>query len=204
MGDGVAVAVATIVAILLVTQRDSGASSAAPSSASTPMASPPASGTRVASSAQAAREDSHILGDPADGSVTVVEFLDFECESCAAWGVLLAVARAVGFLAAAQLTIDKFRILTNPGYLPACTLFDQVNRGTVMQSWQSTTRGFPNSLIGIAGFTVVVTFGVAVLAGARPAPWFWWGLVVGDRGWRVIWRAASRSTGKGPPHRAAR
>jgi uncharacterized membrane protein len=95
-------------------------------------------------------------------------------------GVLLAVAGLVGLLAAAQLTIDKFRILTNPGYLPACTLSDQVNCGTVMQSWQSTAFGFPNSLIGIAGFAVVITAGVVALAGARPARWFWWGLILGS------------------------
>ncbi|MCZ2806959.1 thioredoxin domain-containing protein [Modestobacter sp. VKM Ac-2983] len=30
------------------------------------------------------REDSHRLGEPGEGGVTLVEFLDFECEACAA------------------------------------------------------------------------------------------------------------------------
>jgi protein-disulfide isomerase len=85
IGVGVAVVVAAVVAILLVTQRDSGTSAAAPASTAAAAESPSGSGTGAASSAAVVREDSHILGDPADGAVTVVEFLDFECESCLAW-----------------------------------------------------------------------------------------------------------------------
>ncbi|MGC5171247.1 DsbA family protein [Microbacterium sp. DT81.1] len=33
---------------------------------------------------QTVREDSHVLDDGGDGAVTVVEFLDFECEACGA------------------------------------------------------------------------------------------------------------------------
>ena len=33
---------------------------------------------------QVVREDSHRLGEPGAGDVTLVEFLDFECEACAA------------------------------------------------------------------------------------------------------------------------
>lgn len=33
---------------------------------------------------QIVRDNSHVLGDPADGRVTLVEFLDLECEACAA------------------------------------------------------------------------------------------------------------------------
>ena len=39
--------------------------------------------------------------------------------------------------------------------------------------------GFPNPIIGVAAFPVVVTTGVAVLAGARLARWYWLGLQVG-------------------------
>ncbi|MCK8476955.1 MULTISPECIES: thioredoxin domain-containing protein [Micrococcales] len=37
------------------------------------------------STAQVLRENSHVLDDGGDGSVTVVEFLDFECEACGAF-----------------------------------------------------------------------------------------------------------------------
>jgi protein-disulfide isomerase len=38
----------------------------------------------TAASAQVVRDDSHRLSTAADGKVTVVEFLDFECEACGA------------------------------------------------------------------------------------------------------------------------
>ena len=40
--------------------------------------------TEVAGEAQTVREDSHVLDDGGEGAVTVVEFLDFECEACGA------------------------------------------------------------------------------------------------------------------------
>lgn len=39
---------------------------------------------KVAGEAQTVREDSHVLDDGGEGAVTVVEFLDFECEACGA------------------------------------------------------------------------------------------------------------------------
>lgn len=44
-------------------------------------AAPPSSGDG-SSSAQLVRENSHVLDDGGEGAVTVVEFLDFECEAC--------------------------------------------------------------------------------------------------------------------------
>ena len=42
---------------------------------------PPSSGDSP-SSAQLVRQNSHVLDDGGEGAVTVVEFLDFECEAC--------------------------------------------------------------------------------------------------------------------------
>ncbi|MEU2204162.1 thioredoxin domain-containing protein [Microbacterium oleivorans] len=44
-------------------------------------AAPPSSGDG-SPSAQLVRENSHVLDDGGEGAVTVVEFLDFECEAC--------------------------------------------------------------------------------------------------------------------------
>ena len=44
---------------------------------------------------------------------------------------------------------------------------------------QASAFGPPNPFIGIAGFSVFVTVGVALLSGARFAKWFWLGLQLG-------------------------
>ncbi|GAA4733561.1 hypothetical protein GCM10023328_11310 [Modestobacter marinus] len=59
----VAAFAAVVAAVLILGQSDSGSSAD--------------SGARVV------REDSHRLGEPGAGDVTLVEFLDFECEACA-------------------------------------------------------------------------------------------------------------------------
>ena len=47
--------------------------------------SPETEGSPAPPAASAIREDSHILDDGGAGAVTVVEFLDFECEACGAF-----------------------------------------------------------------------------------------------------------------------
>ena len=39
--------------------------------------------------------------------------------------------------------------------------------------------GFPNPIIGVAAFPVVVTTGIVLLGGARLRDWYWWGLQAG-------------------------
>ncbi|MGB3909807.1 MAG: thioredoxin domain-containing protein [Pseudolysinimonas sp.] len=46
---------------------------------------PETGSTPGAAPAAAIRDDTHILDDAGDGAVTVVEFLDFECEACGAF-----------------------------------------------------------------------------------------------------------------------
>jgi protein-disulfide isomerase len=42
-------------------------------------------GTAAADGASVVRENSHVLGEASEGTVTLVEFLDFECEACGAF-----------------------------------------------------------------------------------------------------------------------
>jgi len=49
----------------------------------------------------------------------------------------------------------------------------------VIASRQSAAFGFPNSFIGVIGFTVVLTLGVVWLAGAPVTGWIWGGLQAG-------------------------
>jgi uncharacterized membrane protein len=94
-------------------------------------------------------------------------------------GLLLLVAGLVGFTAAFVLSVEKFLLLTNPFYVPSCSVNETVSCGPVMSSPQAELFGFPNPLLGIAGFAVVSATGAVLLGGARLARWYWTALQVG-------------------------
>ena len=43
-----------------------------------------------------------------------------------------------------------------------------------LESWQGSVFGFPNPILGLTGWVAPIVVGVAILAGARFARWFWW------------------------------
>ncbi|MDH6123766.1 vitamin K epoxide reductase family protein [Kitasatospora sp. GP82] len=94
-----------------------------------------------------------------------------------AW--LLLVTGAVGLAASVELTLDKLRLLQNPSYVPSCNINPIISCGSVMRSSQAAVFGFPNSLIGLVCFGVVIAVGAGLLAGAAYRRWFWLGLQVG-------------------------
>ncbi|MFE5489805.1 vitamin K epoxide reductase family protein [Streptomyces virginiae] len=94
-----------------------------------------------------------------------------------AW--LLAVTGAAGVLASWVITLDKFLLLEDPNFKPACSLNPVVSCGSVMQSEQAQAFGFPNPMLGLVAYAVVVCVGAGLLAGARYRGWFWLGLNAG-------------------------
>lgn len=99
-----------------------------------------------------------------------------------ALAIFLVVAGVAGFGAAFALTLDKFALLEDPGAQLSCNFSVLIGCSTNLSSWQGELFGFPNPLIGIAGWSVVITVGAAILAGARLARWFWIGLNLGLAG----------------------
>lgn len=89
------------------------------------------------------------------------------------------IAGALGLAAALTLTIEKIEILINPAYVPSCSINPVLSCGSVMITPQASAFGFPNPLIGVVGFTVVVVTGVLALAKVRLPRWYWGGLAVG-------------------------
>ncbi|WP_276031630.1 vitamin K epoxide reductase family protein [Mycolicibacterium komossense] len=89
------------------------------------------------------------------------------------------IAGIIGLAAAATLTIEKIEILINPAYVPSCSINPVLSCGSVMITPQASVFGFPNPLIGIAGFAVVVTTGVLAVAKVRLPQWYWVGMSVG-------------------------
>jgi uncharacterized membrane protein len=89
------------------------------------------------------------------------------------------IAGIAGLTAAITLTIEKIKLLENPAYVPSCSINPVLSCGSVMVTPQAAAFGFPNPLIGIAAFTVVVVTGVLVLAKVSLPQWYWAGLAAG-------------------------
>ncbi|AEA26520.1 Vitamin K epoxide reductase [Pseudonocardia dioxanivorans CB1190] len=92
---------------------------------------------------------------------------------------VLLIGGAIGLVASIVLTVERTRAVSDADYVPSCDLGAVVSCGSVMRSAQASMFGFPNSMIGIAGFAIVLTTGAVLAAGARPRPWFWMGLQAG-------------------------
>lgn len=92
---------------------------------------------------------------------------------------LLVVGGAIGLGAAFVLAVEKIALLKDSSYVPSCSINPVLSCGSVMVTPQAEALGFPNPLLGIAAFAVVVTVGVALMAGARFPRWFWLGLQAG-------------------------
>lgn len=93
--------------------------------------------------------------------------------------LLLTAAGGVGLLAASVLLIEKIALIEDPTYIPSCSFNPILSCGSVMTTPQAEAFGFPNPIIGVAGFSIVVTIGVALIAGAQLKRWFWLGLQAG-------------------------
>jgi len=89
------------------------------------------------------------------------------------------IAGVLGLTAAITLTVEKIEILINPDYVPSCSINPVLSCGSVMITPQASAFGFPNPLIGIVSFTVVVVTGLLAIAKVRLPRWYWGGLAVG-------------------------
>lgn len=105
------------------------------------------------------------------------------------FSIFLVLVGLVGLTAAFALTIEKIHKLTNPDEAASCDYSVIVQCGKNLASWQGSLLGFPNPLIGLMAWSVVITIGVSILAGARYPNWFWRGLNIGALGALgfVIW-----------------
>lgn len=93
--------------------------------------------------------------------------------------LLLVIGGAIGLLAASTLLTEKIAVLVDPNYVPSCSLNPVLSCGSVLNTPQAAAFGFPNPIMGIAGFAITLTIGVAILAGAQFRRWFWLGLLGG-------------------------
>lgn len=90
------------------------------------------------------------------------------------FGTMLIFA-IIGLTASFVLSVEKIHLLQNPDAVLSCSINLVLDCSTVMQTWQATVFGFPNSYIGMMGYSVVITVAVIGLAGAASVlpKWFW-------------------------------
>ena len=89
------------------------------------------------------------------------------------------IAGLAGLASAFTLTVEKIELLIDPTFVPSCNLNPVLSCGSIMVTPQASAFGFPNPLIGIVAFTVIVTSGVLAFAKVRLPQWYWVGLTIG-------------------------
>lgn len=83
-----------------------------------------------------------------------------------AYALLLVLAGAAGLLASWVITLDEFKLLEDPGFTPGCSLNPVVSCGSVMRSDQASVFGFPNPMLGLVAYGIVLCVGAGLLARA--------------------------------------
>ncbi|PVE14585.1 vitamin K epoxide reductase family protein [Arthrobacter sp. Bz4] len=95
------------------------------------------------------------------------------------FALILLATGITGWIASGILVLERLAVYDNAAHVTSCDVNPWVSCGRVFQTWQASLFGFPNPLIGIVAFTVVITTGMALLSGARFARWYWLTLQAG-------------------------
>lgn len=94
-----------------------------------------------------------------------------------AW--ILVVCGLIGLVAAIELIIQKISVLSDPDFIPNCDINPVLSCGSVINTEQASLFGFPNPVLGVIGFTVVIMFGVLLFTGLELPRSMWLGLNIG-------------------------
>lgn len=94
-----------------------------------------------------------------------------------AW--ILVVCGLIGLVAAIELIIQKISVLTDPDFVPNCDINPVLSCGSVINTEQASLFGFPNPVLGVIGFTVVIMFGALLFTGLELPRSMWLGLNIG-------------------------
>ncbi|ORA72235.1 hypothetical protein BST26_06055 [Mycolicibacterium insubricum] len=89
------------------------------------------------------------------------------------------IAGFIGFAASFTLTVEKIDMLIDPHYQPSCNFNPILACGSVMGTQQASVFGFPNPLMGVVAFTIVIVTGVLSVGRVRLPRWYWSGLLAG-------------------------
>jgi len=94
-----------------------------------------------------------------------------------AW--ILAVGGIIGIFASIELIIQKIAVLSDPDFVPNCDINPILSCGSVISTEQASLFGFPNPVLGVIGFTIVIMFGALLFTGVELPRLMWLGLNFG-------------------------
>lgn len=86
-------------------------------------------------------------------------------------GLVLLLGGLVGLAAAFDLTYERIASLIDPSHQISCDFNPVLSCGTVMNTWQASVFGFPNPMIGLAAFPLVVFMGALLLSKVSLPRW---------------------------------
>lgn len=87
--------------------------------------------------------------------------------------ITMLVFGIIGLVVSFILSTEEIHLMQHPNAALPCSLNAALNCATVMKTWQASVFGFPNMLIGLMAYPIVITVAVVTLAGAKLPRWFW-------------------------------
>jgi uncharacterized membrane protein len=87
------------------------------------------------------------------------------------FGTMLAFG-IIGLIASFVLSLEEIHLIKNPNATLSCSFNVVLNCSTVMQTWQASVFGFPNMLIGLMAYPVVIVVAALGLARVVLPRWF--------------------------------
>lgn len=94
-------------------------------------------------------------------------------------GLTMLITGSISLIASFVLFLERIQLFLDPNYIPTCSINPVLSCGSVMVTEQARVFGFPNPVIGVALFPLVMAIGAALLAGVKFPRWWWMATQVG-------------------------
>lgn len=86
---------------------------------------------------------------------------------------ILIIGSVIGLVASFVLTIETLNLAKNPQAELTCDINVFLSCGSVIETWQGYVFGFPNPILGLISFSMLIAVGVMHLFGGRANKIFW-------------------------------
>lgn len=86
---------------------------------------------------------------------------------------ILSGGALIGLVASFWQVVERIHMLKDPGVALSCNLNPVIDCGSVLGNRWAALFGFPNALLGIVMFTVLLTVGLMLMSGMELKKWFW-------------------------------